>query len=188
MGSDPKLFVVSGPSGAGKGTLVAGLLKRVPYLSRSVSATTRPIRSGEIDHVHYHFLSKEEFERRLSQGDFLEWAVVHGYLYGTLKEEISKRLAKGEDVVLELDIQGAHAIKERMPESILIFIEPPSLEDLKERLKRRNTETEAQMAQRLEDAINELKVAGKYDYVIINDEISRAVSELVRIVEEERQR
>jgi guanylate kinase len=186
--ADPKIFVISGPSGAGKGTLAAGLLKRVPSLCPTVSATSRKPRPGEIEGVSYFFLSEQEFKEKIKRGEFVEWAVVHGNLYGTLKSEIERILESGKHVLLELDIQGARVIKQKIPESVLIFIEPPTLDDLKQRLKRRDTESEEDIARRLQDAIREMKVAEKYDYVVINDKIDKAIEELVSIVENEMRR
>lgn len=182
MDSDPKVFVISGPSGAGKGTLTEILLKRVPSLTRSVSATTRKPRPGEAHGVDYYFLAEDEFKKHIERGDFLEWATVHGNFYGTLKSAVDKELAAGKDVVMVIDVQGAASIKEKMPEAILIFIEPPSMEELIQRLTLRNTETDAELQERLKNAEKEMELAKNYDYVVINDEVERAVDELVNIV------
>jgi guanylate kinase len=184
--ADPKVFVISGPSGAGKGTLTAELLKRVPSLERSISATTRRPRAGEVNGIDYYFMPEEEFKEHVENDDFLEWAVVHGNYYGTLKSAVKKELARGKDAVLVIDVQGAANVKEKMPEAVLIFIEPPSMAELIKRLKLRNTETEAELARRLKNAETEMLLARTYDYVIINDDINRAANELIEIVQAER--
>ncbi|MCL5292648.1 MAG: guanylate kinase [Actinobacteria bacterium] len=188
MDADPKLFVISGPSGAGKGTLVAELLRRVPSVSRAVTSTTRRPRPDEQEGVHYYFLTKEEFERGRDRGDFLEWALVHGYYYATPRAEVERKLGEGFDVVLVIDVQGAARVKEIMPEACLIFIEPPSMAELVERLKRRETETKEELEIRISAAALEMALAKKYDYVVINDEVRRAANELIEIVERVRKR
>lgn len=181
-----RIFVVSGPSGAGKGTLVVKLMNRVPYLHLSVSATTRKPRPDEIPGVDYHFLSEEEFLKSVEEGKFLEWAKVHDCLYGTLYDEVKEFLAGGYDVVLEIDVQGALQVKERVPEAALIFISPPSWKELKARLEKRRTETKEAVERRIQNAKAEIKFADKYGYVIINDEVERAAERLVNIVKQER--
>ncbi|MDI6891499.1 MAG: guanylate kinase [Actinomycetota bacterium] len=181
-----RIFVVSGPSGAGKGTLVVKLMNRVPYLHLSVSATTRKPRPDEIPGVDYHFLSEEEFLKGVEEGKFLEWAKVHDCLYGTLYDEVKEFLAGGYDVVLEIDVQGALQVKERVPEAALIFISPPSWKELKARLEKRRTETKEAVERRIQNAKAEIKFADKYGYVIINDEVERAAERLVNIVKQER--
>lgn len=181
-----KLFVVSGPSGAGKGTLVAKLLERFPDLKLSVSATTRSRRQGEIDNLDYHFMSEEEFEQKRIGGEFLETACVHNYWYGTVYEEVKHDLLAGHDVILEIDVQGALQVKSEIPDCVLIFIEPPSMKELEDRLRRRRTETPKDISTRIGAAEKEMKAAPKYDYVIINDEVERAAAELAEIVEKER--
>ena len=183
MGAGRKVFVISGPSGAGKGTLTEILLKRVPSLSRSISATTRRPRPGEINGVDYYFLTDEEFDKHIENGDFLEWAMVHGNRYGTLRSAVENKLAEGKDVVMVIDVQGAASIKRKMPDAVLIFIKPPSIEELVKRLKVRNTETQAELARRIKNAEAEMELAKTYDYVVINDDVNRAAEELVGIVE-----
>ncbi|WP_085830462.1 guanylate kinase [Collinsella vaginalis] len=175
----PKLFVISGPSGAGKGTLVAQVRERLPHLGLAVSATTRAPRAGEIDGVTYHFLTDDEFTRRVDNGDFLEWAQVHDHRYGTLVSEVERNLDAGRSLILEIDVQGALAVKRRFPSAVLIFIEPPSLEILRERLVGRGSETEESLALRMADAEEELKVAGVYGARLVNDDLARATDELV---------
>ncbi|MCL6471608.1 MAG: guanylate kinase [Firmicutes bacterium] len=185
MDTDPKVFVISGPSGAGKGTLTEILLKRVPFLTRSVSATTRRPRPGEKDGLDYYFMTEEEFKKHIEDGDFLEWAIVHSNYYGTLKSVVEKELSAGKSVVMVIDVQGAASVKRQMPEAVLIFIEPPSIEELARRLARRSTETEAELAERIKNAEQEMRLAKNYDYVVINDDMEKAAGELVEIVKAE---
>lgn len=173
-----KLFVISGPSGAGKGTLVARVRERRPNLGLTVSATTRAPRPGEVDGVNYHFLSDEEFTRRVETGDFLEWAQVFDHRYGTLVSEVEHRLEEGS-LILEIDVQGALNVRERFPEAVLIFIEPPSLEVLEERLRNRGTESPESMELRLQTARHELACADRYDVRIVNDDLETATRELL---------
>ena len=180
---DSRLFVVSGPSGAGKGTLVARVRERLPRLGLTVSATTRDPREGEVDGVNYYFLTPEEFQRRVDAGAFLEWAHVHGHCYGTLVDEVRTKLSGGMSLILEIDVQGALQVKERFPEAVLIFIKPPSLEVLRERLVGRGTETPDSIELRLANAQKELALAGRYDEVVVNDDLDRACDELVTILE-----
>ncbi|MBY4797961.1 guanylate kinase [Collinsella sp. AGMB00827] len=177
-----KLFVISGPSGTGKGTLVASARKRLPHLGLTVSATTRSPRTGESDGKNYYFLSEEEFSHRVESGAFLEWAYVHGNRYGTLISEVEAKLARGHSLILEIDVQGALAVKERFPDAVLVFIEPPSLEVLRERLSGRGTEAAPELEQRLSDAKHELELACHYDARIVNDDLSRATDELVELI------
>ena len=179
----PKLFVISGPSGAGKGTLVARVRDRIPNLGLTVSATTRKPRAGEVDGESYHFLSDEEFTRRVDAGEFLEWAQVHDHRYGTLASEVDRNLAAGRSLILEIDVQGALSVRRRFPDAVLIFIEPPSLEVLRERLIGRGSETEASLELRLADARREMDLAGSYDERIVNDDLDRATDELVATIE-----
>jgi len=182
-----KLVVVSGPSGAGKSTVLKRLFQsaRVP-LASSVSATTRPPRPGEVDGVDYHFLTDEEFHRRRRRGDFLECFEVfgRGHWYGTLLSEVTPSLRAGKWVVLEIDVQGALAVIERYPEAITIFLRPPSLEVLEERLRCRHTETEEAIQKRLGQARRELALADKYRHQVINDEVDQAVRQISNILTE----
>ncbi len=178
MGATPRLFVISGPSGAGKGTLLAELRKQRPDLGLTVSATTRSPRPGEVDGTSYYFLSDEEFRRRIAAGEFAEWAEVHGHLYGTLVSEVKRLLAKGHSLVLEIDVQGALNVRKVYPDAVLIFIEPPSLQALEERLRGRGTEDEASIELRLKNARHEMELADQYDARIVNDTVDRAAQEL----------
>ena len=178
MGATPRLFVISGPSGAGKGTLLAELRKQRPDLGLTVSATTRSPRPGEVDGTSYYFLSDEEFRRRIAAGEFVEWAEVHGHLYGTLVSEVKRLLAKGHSLVLDLDVQGALNVRKVYPDAVLVFIEPPSLQVLEERLRGRGTEDEASIELRLKNARHEMELADQYDVRIVNDTVDRAAQEL----------
>ncbi|WP_368018247.1 guanylate kinase [Olsenella sp. AGMB03486] len=178
MGATPRLFVISGPSGAGKGTLLAELRKQRPDLGLTVSATTRSPRPGEVDGTSYYFLSDEEFRRRIAAGEFVEWAEVHGHLYGTLVSEVKRLLAKGHSLVLEIDVQGALNVRKVYPDAVLVFIEPPSLQLLEERLRGRGTEDEASIELRLKNARHEMELADQYDVRIVNDTVDRAAQEL----------
>lgn len=178
-----ELLIISGPSGAGKGTLVDHLIARVPGLWVSVSATTRAPRPGEVEGEDYFFISADEFDRRIEEGDFLEWAEVHGNRYGTLRSAVDARLDGGFDVILEIDPQGALQVDELMPEAVLIFIIAPSMAELERRIRGRGAETDEQIATRLATAVRELNLVGKYDYVVENDDVARATEELAGIVE-----
>lgn len=178
MGATPRLFVISGPSGAGKGTLLAELRKQRPDLGLTVSATTRSPRPGEVDGTSYYFLSDEEFRSRIAAGEFVEWAEVHGHLYGTLVSEVKRLLAKGHSLVLEIDVQGALNVRKVYPDAVHIFIEPPSLQALEERLRGRGTEDETSIELRLKNARHEMELADQYDARIVNDTVDRAAQEL----------
>lgn len=177
----PRLFVITGPSGVGKGTLIGLLCDRHGELSLSVSATTRAPRTGEIDGVDYHFLSAEEFERRVAAGDFVEHAEYSGNRYGTLRCELRRHRDDG-GVVLEIEIQGARQIRRSMPEAHQIFIAPPTGETLRERLVGRGTESRADIERRLVVAEDELAARGEFEHVVVNDDLKRATDELDGIV------
>lgn len=171
------LIVISGPSGTGKGTIVGELLKR-RRAKLSVSCTTRAPRPHEIDGKAYFFITPEEFERREEDGDFLESANVFGNRYGTPRKEVLKELEKGNDVILEIDVQGAKQVKSRFPEARLIFIEPPSMEVLSERLRGRGTESSEQLALRTAKAKEELSHASEYDLCVVNDDLEEAIEQI----------
>jgi guanylate kinase len=180
-----KVFVITGPSGVGKGTLIEQLLERVPELELSVSATTRGPRPGEEDGHDYHFLNAAEFEHRIKDGDFLESATYSGNRYGTLRQEVERRLDEGKSVVLEIELQGARQVREAMPEAVQIFIAPPDPSVLRERLEGRGTDSPEAIEQRLQTADTELAARDEFRHVVVNDEVQDATSELERLVREE---
>lgn len=183
MSRTAKLFVVSGPSGVGKGTLVSLVREQRPDLGLTVSATTRQPRPGEVDGVSYYFLTNDDFDRRVEAGEFLEWANVHGNRYGTLASEVDRNLSAGKSVILEIDVQGALNVRKVFPDAVLVFIEPPSMEVLEQRLRGRETESEESLRLRLADAAGELELAPRYDERIVNDDLERATSELLQVLE-----
>ena len=182
------LFVVSSPSGGGKGTLIRHVLDEVPNLSYSVSFTTRAPRPGEVDGREYFFVSRPVFGEMVAAGEFLEWANVHGNLYGTARRQIAAETAAGLDIVLEVDVQGAASVRQLLMDSVSIFILPPSYEVLRERLIARGTDSPEELEVRLRNAPAELRQYSSFDYVIINDEIERAAGQLASIIYAERAR
>ncbi len=180
-----KVFVITGPSGVGKGTLISKLLERVPDLELSVSATTREPRTGEIDGRDYHFLTPEEFDRRIETEDFLEFATYSGNRYGTLRSEVSRRLAEGHSVVLEIEVQGARQVRAAMRESVQVFIAPPDPASLRHRLESRGTDSLEAIDARLEVAEQELAAQGEFAYSVVNDDLDRAAGQLEEIVRAE---
>jgi guanylate kinase len=182
------VFVITGPSGVGKGTLIRGLLERVPGLELSVSATTRPPRPGERDGVDYHFLSDDEFDRRVANGEFVEHARYSGHKYGTLRSELERRMAEAAGVVLEIEVQGARQIRAAMPEAVQVFIAPPSVEALRARLVGRGTDAPEDVKARLATALEELEAEKEFEYVVVNDRLEQATEELADIVRRELER
>jgi len=177
-----RVFVITGPSGVGKGTLIRGLMERLPQLALSVSATTRAPRPGEQEGVHYHFLSPEEFDCRVQRGEFVEHADYAGRRYGTLRSELDERVREGRPVVLEIEVQGARQVRAAMPEAVQVFIAPPSLEALRARLTGRGTDDPAEVERRLRVAEQELAARDEFRHVVVNDRLELATDELERIV------
>jgi guanylate kinase len=181
-GAEAKVFVITGPSGVGKGTLIKMLLDRFPNLALSVSATTREPREGEVDGRDYHFLTEEQFQERRDAGDFLEYASYSGNHYGTLNSELDRCLAKGRSVVLEIEVQGAQQVRQTRGDSIQIFIAPPDPAVLRERLTGRGTDSAEAIDKRLKVAEQELGAQDDFDYRIVNDDLDHAAEELESIV------
>lgn len=175
-------MVVSGPSGVGKGTVVAALRRLRPDVALSISATTRPPRPGEVEGREYRFLSQERFDELVGAGGFLEHAAYAGRSYGTPLASVVQRLCAGTDVVLEIEVQGARQVRERLPEAVLVLLRPPTLAALRERLEQRGTEGPQEMAARLEAAEQELVAAAEFDHVLVNDDLDEAVAALDRIL------
>jgi len=190
-----RLIVIAGPSGAGKGTLIARLLQELTGIVLSVSATTRPRRLGEVDGREYFFLSRTQFKDWVERGLFLEWATYSGHRYGTPKQAVSDHLNAGLDVILEIEIEGARQVLEQCPAALMIFIMPPSLAELERRLRGRKTESEESIQKRLGRAAEEMAAVAagewpgrrQFDYVIVNDSVKRASQELVRVIEQTRE-
>jgi guanylate kinase len=180
-----RVFVITGPSGVGKGTLIRGLMERLDGLELSVSATTRAPRPGEQDGVDYHFLTREEFDRRIAEGDFVEHADYAGRSYGTLRSELEDRVAKGKPVVLEIEVQGARQVRAAMPEAVQVFIAPPSLEALRTRLIGRGTDDSEEVERRLRVAEQELAAQPEFGHVVVNDRLDEALHQLTAIVASE---
>jgi guanylate kinase len=177
-----RVFVITGPSGVGKGTLIRGLMERLSQLELSVSATTRAPRPGERDGVDYHFLNAEEFERRVRAGEFVEHADYAGRRYGTLRSELDDRVRAGVPVVLEIEVQGARQVRAAMPDSVQVFIAPPSLDALRARLIGRGTDGGEEVERRLDVAEEELSARSEFTHVVVNDRLEDALDELVGIV------
>jgi guanylate kinase len=178
----PGVFVITGPSGVGKGTLIRLLRERVPELALSVSATTRQARPGETQGEDYHFISDEEFARHVEAGDFVEWAEYSGRRYGTLREELDRHTSGGRPVLLAIEVQGARQVRETLPDATQIFIRPPSDDALRDRLVGRGTDTAEQVERRLNVAGEELSAAGEFKHVVVNDRLDEAVDQLEGIV------
>ncbi|HUF52732.1 MAG TPA: guanylate kinase [Dehalococcoidia bacterium] len=189
MAEVPLLVILTGPSGAGKDTLVARLRERTgANFGFAVTATSRPPRHGEQDGRDYHFVSRREFERMVEDGELLEHAVVYGQLKGVPRKSVRTVLDAGQDVILRTDIQGAHTLKELIPDAVTIFVTPPTREEMARRLRERDSDTDEQIAKRLETATEEMRSAENFDYVITNDDLDRAAAEIEAIVAEERAR
>ncbi|HEY8469095.1 MAG TPA: guanylate kinase [Longimicrobiales bacterium] len=188
VGSRPFPVVIAAPSGAGKTSLAQALVERNPKLVFSVSATTRPPRGAEQGGKDYRFVSDPEFDRMLEAGELLEWAVVHGRRYGTPRQEVENALARGQIPVLDIDVQGARQIRRAYPDAVLIFVLPPSAEELNHRLARRGTESSENRIRRLETARHELAAATDFDYVVVNDEFERALATLEAVITAEEAR
>jgi guanylate kinase len=178
----PKVFVITGPSGVGKGTLIRTLLQRIPQLELSVSATTRDPRPGEADGVDYHFLTDPEFDKRVLDGDFVEHASYSGRRYGTLRVELERRVARGAPVVLEIEVQGARQIRETLPDAVQVFIAPPSEDTLRNRLVGRGTDSSEQVDARLATARQELQAQREFAHVVVNDRLDDAVEAIAELV------
>lgn len=183
--SNGRLFVVTGPSGVGKGSLIKEVFERVPGLELSVSATTRAPREGERDGLDYHFLSEDDFSKRLETGAFMEHATYSGHRYGTLVSEVEPRLERGAGVVLEIEVQGARQVRERVPDAVLVFVAPPVPSVLRERLEERGTDTPEQIDRRLEVAQEELDAQREFRHVVVNDDLGQAADELPELMRRE---
>ncbi len=184
--NEPIIIVVSAPSGSGKTTIVSRLLEKMPGLRRSISCTTRPPRGGELDKEDYIFLSKEEFRDRIDRGEFLEWEENFGNYYGTTRRQVEEAIEEGEDIILSIDVKGARRVKRAFPESISVFVMPPSREELAARIQKRNADADEQVSIRLKESEKEIASANEYDYLIVNDDLDKAVDELTYIIDTER--
>ncbi len=182
------LLVISGPSGTGKGTLIDKLLKEDPSFVFSVSVTTRKPRDYEVQDVHYHFISDEEYDKLLAEDAFIEHATVHANRYGTLKSEVYERMEKGQNVLLDIDPQGAREVVKKWPESVSVFILPPSYEELRKRLYTRNTDDPVEIERRLGNAKGEIDQVNLYKYAVVNDQLEAAYNQVAAIVAAEKQR
>ena len=180
------LIVISGASGTGKGTVCKKILADLPEIAYSISATTRNPRLGEIDGKEYYFISRDEFKTWISEEKFLEYAEVYGNFYGTPLNKINERLNRGEDILLEIDVQGALNVKKKCPDGVYIFLLPPSLEELKRRIEGRGTESPESLARRLKNAVAEIKIGKNYNYVVVNDDIDVAAAQIKSIIDAER--
>lgn len=188
MNKKGQLFVVSAPAGCGKDTILEQVLGRAENVRYSVSATTRAPREGEINGVHYHFFSREEFTRLISEGAMLEYTEYCGNYYGTPRAAVEKMLAEGSDVILKIEVEGAMNVRRIFPDCRLVFILPPSLPELERRLRNRGTETEEKIRERTAQAYNEISTASQYDYYIVNGELDKAVEDLISLLRADRLR
>jgi guanylate kinase len=183
-----RLIVLAGPSGVGKGAIVARLLAALPDLELSISATTRGPRPKEDEGRHYYFVDRRQFDEMIADGGFLEWADIFGERYGTPKEPVARALAEGRDVLVEIDVQGARQVKAAEPRAYMVFITPPSLQELERRLRSRGTETERQISRRLAKAADELAAEPEFDVTVVNDDLETAAREVVELVDRLRRR
>lgn len=184
--SKANIFIVSGPSGSGKDTILQEVFKQRPELFFSISSITRAMRPGEKEGEKYHFVSKQAFENGLAQGAFLEHNCYVGNYYGTPKAPVLAAVEQGRDAVIEVDVNGAAQIRQKLPECVSIFIMPPSFSVLKNRLRGRNTESEAQITERLNAALREIERAGEFDYIVVNDALEKAVTDFITVIESSR--
>lgn len=181
--SKGKLYVISGPSGAGKSTISKILVKEANNLFLSTSATTRKARAGEKDGIDYYFFSKEEFEKNIKENNFIEYALVHGNYYGTLKSEVEKNLNEGKDILLEIDVQGGEQVKKQFPETVLIFVKAPNEKELEKRLRGRATDDEEVIQVRLKNSLKELEYEKFYDRVVVNETVNDSVKKIIEIMD-----
>lgn len=182
-----RLFVLSGPAGVGKGTVLRRVFEKLDNIVYSVSCTTRLPRPGEVDGVSYVFIDEGSFKKMVKEGRFLEWANVHGHFYGTRKDIVEDTIRDGKDVLLEIDVQGAAQVKNKMPDAVMIFIQPPSFEELIRRLKKRGTEGPDELELRISNAKKEMSHAAEYEHMIINDKVDKAADDLIKIVKKYRE-
>ena len=178
-----RLVILSGPSGVGKGTIVRRLLSECENVKISVSATTRAPRTEDVDGVTYHFKTKDEFRKMISEDKFLEWAEYNGNYYGTPLDEVEKKINSGYDVILEIEVQGAVCVMEKCPEALSIFIAPPCVEELRKRLGTRGSEEKEEIERRVGEAFRELEFKDRYDFIVVNDELEKAICEVKKILE-----
>jgi guanylate kinase len=186
MGNKGHLFIISAPSGTGKSTILTAILKKDPRLRYSISCTTRPPRGNERDGVHYFFISDAAFRKKIDSGELAEWAEVHGYLYGTSAKFLEESLHQGHDILFDIDVEGAKKLFAKYPEATLVFIAPPSMEELERRLAQRGTDSAEAIEQRLKNAKGEMARSKWYHHVIVNDNLDRAISELKAFIEKAR--
>jgi len=179
-----RLFVISGPSGTGKSTVINAVLKDRPELHYSISFTTRPRRGSEKNGVEYHFVTESVFRRMVDRNEFAEWAEVHGYLYGTSAKRLEEIMASGQDVVLDIDVEGARKLFSKYPDAVSVFIAPPDMKELKKRLIKRGTDLDEVVKRRLENAKTEMAQAKRYTHVLVNEDLGRTVSEVEAIIDE----
>jgi guanylate kinase len=184
MATKGHLFIISGPSGVGKSTILSAILKKRPQVGYSISYTTRPPRGDEQDGADYHFISESTFRKKIDRNALAEWAEVHGHLYGTSATYVEEMLAQGRDVLLDIDVQGAKRLCAKYPEAVSVFMKPPSMEELEKRLMKRGMDSAAAVERRLKNGEAEMAQAHHYDHVVINDDVAQTVSELESILEQ----